>query len=402
MAIINGYNQGTQLSSGTFCDSFEASKGGKKYFMKVYKDPTVMSKDYKDFIKNQDRMIPRLNALGDLTETIVDSFEVEKEGRYYQIKEFIEGATNLQKWMEENTDSDMRLDVAIQFCKILIAVHGKKIIHQDLKPAQVMTVKDSSKVAGIRIILTDFDWSIPDGHIVRTVGTIGYQSPESPDRKKISYKTDIFTFGIILCELLTGGNPYLLDPITGNTRSYDCFDGSLWQNWVSKKDYIIPKDIYGGLLDPFNDIILRCLEPDPAKRPSLDVILNVLQGKTPPPPPHSRKKPRLIAENGQSLLMVPRMGYVRDHFKVRFNGVTDEDGNPIYMYLDKNYTILYFEQKDDQLYVSCPANGKAKNEIRLNGKALTNNDTLVNTGDKISIFSKSKGKDVAIFKLEIV
>ena len=74
MAIINGYNQGNQLSSGTFCDSFEASKGGKKYFMKVYKDPTVMSKDYKDFIKNQDRMIPRLNALGDLTETIVDSF----------------------------------------------------------------------------------------------------------------------------------------------------------------------------------------------------------------------------------------------------------------------------------------------------------------------------------------
>lgn len=406
MAIINGYNQGNQLSSGTFCDSFEASKGGKKYFMKVYKDPTVMSKDYKDFIKNQDRMIPRLNALGDLTETIVDSFEVEKEGRYYQIKEFIEGATNLQKWMEENTDSDMRLDVAIQFCKILIAVHGKKIIHQDLKPAQVMTVKDSSKVAGVRIILTDFDWSIPDGHIVRTVGTVGYQSPESADRSKISYKTDIFTFGIILCELLTGGNPYLLDPITGNTRSYDCFDGSLWQNWVSKKDYMIPKNIYGGLPDSFNDIILRCLDPAPGKRPSLDDILKVLQGKVPvggsetPSPP--RRKPRLIAENGQSLLMVTRKGYVRDHFKVRFNGVTDEEGNPIYKYLDKTYTILYFEQKGDQLYVSCPANGKAKNEIRLNGKALTNNDTLVNTGDKVSIFSTSKGKDIAIFKLEII
>ena len=81
--------------------------------MKVYKDPTVMSADYKDFLKNQKTMIPLLKALGNQTETIVEDFEVAKEGRYYQIKEFIPGATNLRDWMEANFDFVQRLDVAI-------------------------------------------------------------------------------------------------------------------------------------------------------------------------------------------------------------------------------------------------------------------------------------------------
>ena len=405
MSTVNGYTIVKLINSGGFCDAFEVNKGGVKYFMKAYKDPTVMSKDYKDFIKNQDRMIPILKSLGNITETIVDSFEVTTEGRYYQIKEFIDGATNLRDWMENNFDYDERLDIAIQFCKILKAVHAKKIIHQDLKPEQVMTVKDPSKKAGVRIVLTDFDWSVPNGHIVRPVGTIGYQNP---DGKKLSYNSDIFTLGIIICELLTGANPYLLDPKTGNDRAYNCFDGSLWYHWVTTKDYMTPNKINDSLLSEINDIIVKCLDPNQNNRPTLDDILDVLQGEsvgddtTPPPSSNVRKKARITAESGNTLLMVPGKGYGRDYFKTKFPDTTDADGNPIYKYLDKTYSILYLSQKGNQLYVSCAANGKAKNEILLNGKLIPDTDTPINHGDKISIFSTSKGSEIATFMVEII
>lgn len=390
-SVINGYTVVTELNKGAFCDAYKVNKDGKDYFMKVYKDPTVMSADYKDFLKNQKTMIPLLKALGNQTETIVEDFEVAKEGRYYQIKEFIPGATNLRDWMETNFDFDQRLDVAIQFCKILKAVHEKNIVHQDLKPEQVMTVVDSSKPAGIRLILTDFDWSVPNGKVVRNVGTPGYTNI---DGDKLSFKSDIFTTGIIVCELLTGGNPYILDP---NTREERIFDAAEWVRWVKNKDYTKPIDMNDELKPEINNVIEKCLDPNQNNRPSLDEIIGALENKEVKP-----KKAKLIAESGDKLIMVPGMAYGRKHFKELFQRTTDDDGNLVYKYLDPTYAIVDLTQNGDQLYVSSAAYGKAKNKIMLNGKELTDKATPVNDGDELSVYSTGKGADVAVFTVQVV
>lgn len=391
-SVVNGYEIIEELNKGAFCDSYKVRKKGNFYFMKVYKDPTVMSKYYSAFVKNQRTMIPLLKSLGEKTETIVEDFEVAKEGRYYQIKELILGSTNLRKWMEDNTDYDKRLDVAIQFCDVLKAVHGKNIIHQDLKPEQVMTVPDSSKKAGIRLILTDFDWSVPNGKVVQYVGTPGYQNI---DGTGLSFKSDIFTFGIILCELLTGANPYFLT----EDGSELLYEPTTWVQWVKKKEYLEPNKLNDELPKAINDIIVACLEPDQNKRPSLDDILKALEGKS---APAKRLKAKLIAKSGDKMILVPGTTYGRNHFKALFKNTEDGDGNLVYKYLDKTYAIVDISQKDDQLYVSYPASGKSKNRLMLNGKDLTDVYTPLNDGDKISIFSTSKGAEIVVFTVQVM
>lgn len=384
---IHGYDVIEEINKGAFCDAYKVKKGGVDYFLKLYKDPTEMSADYKAFKKNQEIMIPLLKALGSQVETIVEDFE--EGGRYYQVKEFIPGATNLRNWLETNDSYEDRLDVAIQLCDILKAVHGKNIIHQDLKPEQIMTVKDSSKKSRIRLILTDFDWSVPEGRIVRFVGTPGYNNI---DGKNLSFKSDIFTFGIILCELLTGCNPYVISD--SEERIYE---PTKWVQWVKKKDFKSPIKINDELPKSINDVIEKCLEPNPKDRPSLDDISAALNGKS-----VSRMKVKLRSSSGDVMIMVPGMGYGRQHFKALFPRTTDEESNEIYKYLDKNYATLYLSQEGDELRLGCPSNGMAKNKILLNGKELPNTPVAIKNGDKVSIFSTGKSVEVVSLKIEIV
>lgn len=392
--VINGYEIVKELNKGAFCDAYQARKGGKDFFMKLYKDPTEMSSDYEDFKKNQKKMIPLLKALGDLTETIVEDFEYG--GRYYQVKELIPSETNLRQWLETSDSYEDRLDVAIQFCKILMAVHAKNIIHQDLKPEQVMIVNDSSMKSKIRIVLTDFDWSVPSGNVVRYVGTPGYANI---DGTKLSTKSDIFTFGIILCELLTGCNPYVIS----EKEEDRLYEPTKWVQWVKKKDYMKPIKINDELPAVINDIIEKCLDPDQKKRPSLDMILAALQGKPVEGlEPAVRKKVKLHSATGDMMIMVPGMGYGRKHFKELFPRTIDTDGNEIYKYLDKSYAILSLSQTGDALYICCPANGYAKNIIKLNGADMPNKPTPVKNGDKITLYSTGMAREVVSFTVEIV
>lgn len=390
---IKGYEVIEEINKGAFCDSYKVRKGGTNYFLKAYKDPTSMSEDYEQFKQNQRTMIPLLKSIGGQVETIVEDFEVK--GLYYQVKEFITGATNLRDWLNDNDNYDERLDVALQFCEILKAIHGKNIVHQDLKPEQVMVVKDSSKKAGVKIILTDFDWSVPNGNIVRIVGTPGYGNI---DGTNLSYKSDIFTFGIILCELLAGVNPFVIT----EKEEDRIFEPEKWKEWVTEKDYVLPIKINDDLPKSVNDIIVACLEPEQSKRPTLDEIMGVLQGKPAPDRLYPRKKAKLRAPSGDVMIMVPGTGYGRKHFKELFGRTTDTESNPVYKYLDKNYAVLSVVQEGEDILLGCPANGFAKNKIKLNGIEMSSKPTMVKNGDKISIFSTGKETDIVSFTIEVL
>lgn len=389
---IKDYEIVEEINKGAFCNAYKVKKGGTYYFLKAYKDPTIMSDDYERFKRNQQVMIPILNSI-DQVENIVEDFEVD--GLYYQVKEFITGTTNLRDWLNDNDCYDERLDVAIQFCEILKTIHEKGIVHQDLKPEQVMVIKDSSKKAGVRIVLTDFDWSVPNGNIVRIVGTPGYGNI---DGTEISNKSDIFTFGIILCELLAGVNPYVIT----EKEEDRIFEQELWKVWVTEKDYVLPIKINDELPKSINDIIVACLEPEQEKRPTLDEIMAVLQGKPAPDRLYPRKKAKLRAPNGDVMIMVPGTGYGRKHFKELFGRIMDTESNAVYKYLDKNYAILSVVQEGEDILLGCPANGFAKNKIKLNGEDLPSEPIPVKTDDRISIFSTGKGSDIVSFTIEII
>jgi len=229
---IKGYEIVEELSSGNFCNTFLAIKNQQKYFFKEYTDPTTVSCDFEEFAENQRIMISLLNSLGNNIEKIVEDF-IENH-RYYQVKEFIDGKS-LVEFLTTSLSQSSRKSLIIMMCDIIESIHKVGIIHRDLNPNQFMVVSDSeSDNENFRLILTDFDWSVPNGRIIRNnIYTVGYSCAD----KTITYKSDIFTLGVMISEVL-----YKQD-----TRH-----------------------------DPeISDIIVRCLSPDPKKRPEIEEIKEV-------------------------------------------------------------------------------------------------------------------------------
>ena len=343
--------------------------------MKEYTDPTELSKDFKDFIENQKVILGILNTLGDSTETIIEHFV--EDSHYYQVKELLSGS-NMDSWMEDNSEFTNRMEAAIQLTKIVKLIHSAGIVHQDLKPGQVMVVSKSP----LKLVLTDFDWAIPNGRLVRMVGTpwYGYANEEP------SEKSDIFTLGIILCVLLTGANPY--------AEGHDTFEAELWPRWVSSRDYHEPIELNpDDITKKLNQMIVSCLSPNPSERPSLDQILSTLEN------PRDAKR-MITLVNGTKKMIIPAGATAdRRDFKLCFPEVSDKEGNPIYMYVSHEKIALTVAKDGDELSICSP--DELSNKFRLNGKELTATPMRINDGDTLELYSTKQGVVVAQFSVTV-
>lgn len=373
---IRGYKVVDLINPGYFCFAYRVSKGGKDYFMKEYTDPTELSKDFKDFIENQKVILGALRSLGDTTETIVEHFV--EDGHYYQVKELLSGC-NMEDWMEGNGDFSDRLEAAIQLTKIIQLIHGAGIVHQDLKPGQVMIVSESP----LKLVLTDFDWSVARGKLVRRVGTPWYGYVDD----KPSEKSDIFTLGIIICALLTGATPY-------QTRHDNLFEDDLWPRWVSGRSYDEPIELNpDDITKKLNQMIVSCLSPDPSERPSLDEILTVLEN------PKDSKRMVALVSGGKKLIIPAGATADRRDFKLCFPEITDTDGNPVYMYVSHEVVALKVARDGDELSICSP--DSLSNPFKLNGEVLTATPVRINDGDTLELFSTKRGETVVKFSVTV-
>lgn len=134
-----------------------------------------------------------------------------KRTALYYVTEYVEGQT-LRQWMNDSPRPSLATvrDYAEQIARGLRAFHRMEMIHQDLKPENILiddhgTLKiidfGSTKIAGIEEISTPLDSS-------NRLGTINYTAPEYHSGDPGSNKSDIFSLGVIVYELLTGELPY--------------------------------------------------------------------------------------------------------------------------------------------------------------------------------------------------
>ena len=143
----------------------------------------------------------------------------ESEGKSFIAMEYVEGKT-LHKKMEEVPFS-LRdtLRVALEIAEALDAAHKKGIIHRDLKPANIMiTPQEHAKVMDFGLAKRvlpggekELSQTLTKSSITEQgaiAGTIAYMSPEQARGEEIDVKSDIFSLGIILYEMLTGGHPF--------------------------------------------------------------------------------------------------------------------------------------------------------------------------------------------------
>src|SRR5581483_6438407 len=129
------------------------------------------------------------------------------DGSPYLVMEYLEGEA-LDKLIASRRAVSLveKLDIIIQACNGLHYAHQRNIVHRDIKPANIMVLKEG----GIKIV--DFGIArLGDNTLTRTgqvVGTISYMSPEQISAKLVDRRTDIFSAGVMLYELLTYTLPF--------------------------------------------------------------------------------------------------------------------------------------------------------------------------------------------------
>jgi Tol biopolymer transport system component len=153
----------------------------------------------------------------------------ESGGRQYLVLEFIEGETLADRLTRGPIPLDDALAYARQIADALDAAHEKSVIHRDLKPGNVMITPDGQvKVLDFGLARTADSTAAtpstpgaPDSPTLMTpmpvhsptipgviMGTAGYMSPEQARGKPVDKRSDIFSFGCVLYEMLSGATPF--------------------------------------------------------------------------------------------------------------------------------------------------------------------------------------------------
>ncbi|MCL4869986.1 MAG: serine/threonine protein kinase [Anaerolineae bacterium] len=153
-------------------------------------------------------------------------FHVE-EGVYFIVLNYLDGQTLAERLIEaQEAHQPVPLEesktIAIQLCEALAYAHRRQVIHRDLKPANVMISPQGHTILmdfGIARLL-DGDHLTGDG---LSPGTPGYMAPEIIRGRAVDGRSDLYTLGIILYEMVTGRRPFY-----GNSR-YDTLHGHLFE-----------------------------------------------------------------------------------------------------------------------------------------------------------------------------
>jgi len=135
-------------------------------------------------------------------------FEIsETEGATYIVMPYVKGRNLKEKIASGPLSMEEALDIAGQVGEGLKEAHEKGIIHRDIKPANIMlTEKGQAKIMDFGLAKLTAVADVTKTLIV--MGTIAYMSPEQARGEVVDYRTDIWSFGAILYEMLTGQMPF--------------------------------------------------------------------------------------------------------------------------------------------------------------------------------------------------
>lgn len=158
-------------------------------------------------------------ALKDLKHTAIPeiyNFAVSRDGEPYLVMEFVQGES-LSQFLHKHKplESEYVVEIALQICEAMKHAHGRGIIHRDLKPANVIL----TSVAGLDFVVVkviDFglarlDEQTRDQDMTKTgliMGSPPYMSPEQIQGELVDHRSDIYSMGCILYEMLTGEPPF--------------------------------------------------------------------------------------------------------------------------------------------------------------------------------------------------
>ncbi len=171
----------------------------------------VLRNEYREDKEFIARFNTEAQAAASLTHpNIVSIFDVGCEnGIHYIVMEYVEGIT-LKKFIEENGVLSWRqaLDFTVQICQAIDCAHKNGIVHRDIKPQNIMVCDNNVlKVMDFGIARNlNKNGQTQDGK--NAIGTVHYISPEQARGGYVDGKTDIYSIGVVLYEMMTGKLPF--------------------------------------------------------------------------------------------------------------------------------------------------------------------------------------------------
>jgi serine/threonine-protein kinase len=224
----------------------------------------------KDFAANEERVlrfIREAKAASQLNHanvcTIHELGETE-DGANYIVMEYVEGVPLDVKINGQPLNYSEVLDIAIQTADALDEAHSKGIVHRDIKPANLMiTPRGQVKVLDFGLAKVAFDKFQSANSDIATLkqttpgmmmGTVLYMSPEQALGKEVDTRTDIFSLGVVIYEMLTGQLPFAGETISETIVNI----ASSQPKAISAFNSQVPSDL--------EHIIRKCLEKDKDRR----------------------------------------------------------------------------------------------------------------------------------------
>ena len=220
--------------------------------------------------ENKARFIQEARATAALNHAnILNVYEIdEQDGRMFFVMEYVEGVTLKQYIMNLKSGTGIPVPQAIewtsQVASGLKAAHGKNIVHRDIKPENIMITNDG------KLKIMDFGIAklASSSGITRTgvsLGTLSYMSPEQAQGIAADHRSDIWSLGVVLFEMLTADLPFKSEHEAGLLYL------------IVNQDPPVPSDFDRTIPPPINDVVRRMLMKEPNQRyQSAEEVLRAL------------------------------------------------------------------------------------------------------------------------------
>jgi serine/threonine protein kinase len=214
---IKGYRIERLLARGGMAEVYLAEQLslGREVAIKVM-DSHAGDPDFAERFLHEARLLAALNHANLVT--IYDFGQLDG-GQLFLSMEYLQGG-DLEQRLEKGIPEAQAMRIVRELVSALRFVHGKGIIHRDIKPANILFREDGT------LVLTDFgiaktinnDVGLTQAGMI--VGSAAYGSPEQMQGLTLDARTDIYSVGVVLLEMLTGHNPFRADTFVNTAMNH--------------------------------------------------------------------------------------------------------------------------------------------------------------------------------------